>query len=289
MGNLALNNEDFLEILTSKEEVLSDFVPILQLLKNLSYRCYLLKHDNLTEIFKVLYERYKSNEDIKIISKFMEQIMSYSEGLDYDELVNEINDLIIAETNSFSEALEDNSKFNFQIRKIGFNLSLDSGLRNCTSLEELIMVLLLFCKRLNDISSFLSEIKTILSDLIFDENIVDSIEELSDGFELRRTEIIYHLYCINNEIPIIIRDGYRGYQSIGNQMSIDCSPERNRDTVNNKLKKVINGINVNCELHTKMKNISNNAPDRIYFCPSLPVGIGDKSGKIFIYKITKHV
>jgi hypothetical protein len=129
----------------------------------------------------------------------------------------------------------------------------------------------------------------ILSELEFDEDIIVSIEELSDGFEMRKNEIIYHLYCIHKEIPMILRDGHRDYQNIGRQMSLDCSPERNRKIVNNKLRKILNGITVNCELHTKMRRLSSNAPDRIYFCPSLPDSMNvTMAGKIYIYKITKH-
>lgn len=131
--------------------------------------------------------------------------------------------------------------------------------------------------------------KIILQKLIFDEDIVESIRKLNDGFDLRKKEIIYHLYYIEKQIPEILGSSPNDYQSIGNKMAIDCSPERSRKTVNSQLRKIVNNISVNCELHTKMKVISSNPPDRIYFCPSLPEETGrDMAGKIYIYKISKH-
>ena len=69
-------------------------------------------------------------------------------------------------------------------------------------------------------------------------------------------------------------------------MSIRCSPERARMK---ELRKQIGEFSINCELHTKMRTLSSKAPDRIYFCPSLPYDVGEfKKGSIYIYKITKH-
>jgi len=202
--------------------------------------------------------------------------------------LKEINDLIKEESSSFKDILENGANFNHNFNTMCFRFNLNKGFRNVFTTEELIQSLLLFCQRIDDIISFVNELKIILTELVFDEDIAASMEELSDGFILRKGEIIYHLYCIYNEIPKILCNGYVGYENIGRQMSIVCSPERNRDKVNEKLKKDINGKSVNCELHTKMKRLTDNAPDRIYFCPSVPDGTGEVCGKIFVYKITKH-
>lgn len=95
-------------------------------------------------------------------------------------------------------------------------------------------------------------------------------------------------------MPALIKKyGVLDNNSLGDMMSIPCSPERNRTTVENKLtKKADNGKMIKCELHTKMDKIGSKKPDRIYFCASVPdktkVNNVDLSGKIYVYKITEH-
>lgn len=129
---------------------------------------------------------------------------------------------------------------------------------------------------------------------MFDIEIEKSMEKLEAGFLTRRHEILYHLYRIHEEMPALIKKyGVLGNNSLGDMMSIPCSPERNRTTVENKLtKKADNGKMIKCELHTKMDKIGSKKPDRIYFCASVPdntkVNNVDLSGKIYVYKITEH-
>ncbi|MBZ3765973.1 hypothetical protein [Bacillus cereus] len=288
MGKMVLKNEKFLELLNGSENELSDFVSTLQLLRKLSYTV-ILSDQLLEEIYDVLHIS-KKKEDIKIINKIFEKMFSYVETTEHAECIRKLDILAKEESNSFKEILRNDEYFDHDLNEIGYMLDIGINLRNIFEVEHLKQVLLLFSKRVHDIDGFIKELKIILSEVAFDENLESSIEELNDGFDARKNEIIYHLYCIQNEIPKIISGHISGYQNIGDAMSLDCSPERNRETVKQKLIKQVNGIDINCELHTKMKRMSTKAPDRIYFCPCVPEGIDSEiEGKILIYKITKHV
>ncbi|HHX60680.1 MAG TPA: hypothetical protein GX707_08195 [Epulopiscium sp.] len=185
-------------------------------------------------------------------------------------------------------ALADNALFRRDLKMVAYRLDGVEGIRNIIGMQGFKQVLLIFCDNKKNISEFIEKIKIILYSLCFDEDIVESMRHLNDGFENRKKEIIYHLYCIDNEILKIMKQIPQGYREIGDRMSIDCSPERSRDIVRSSLTKEINGIDVNCELHTKMKRLTSNAPDRVYFCPQLPMEIGENGGQTYIYKITKH-
>lgn len=288
MGNMVLKNEMFLTLLRNNDNQLTEFVSILEMLKNLSYQV-ILSDQLLEKIYEELHV-LKHKEDIKIINKIFEKMFNCLDSSDHEQHIKNIGNLGREESASFKEILINDSYFDHDITKIGYMLDVGVNLRNISEINGLTKVLLLFSKRIDDIEEFVKELKIILSEIIFDENIEDSMEELNDGFNIRKNEIIYHLYCIQNEIPKIINQNINGYQNIGDSMSLNCSPERNRTTVKNKLTKQVNGADINCELHTKMNRLSAKAPDRIYFCPSIPKGISKEiSGKILIYKITKHV
>jgi len=289
MGEMVLKNEMFLELLDCNDDRLSDFVSVIELLKNLSYRV-ILSEDLLEEIYELLYKKCKTNEDIKILSRLFDKMFSYLQSSDFEQHSEDIGKLLKEESNSLKDVLDKDGYFDHNIVKIGYMLNVGAGLRNVSGIEELRKVLLIFSKRVDNIKDFVTELRIILSEIIFDEDIEKSIEELNDGFAVRKGEIIFHLYCIQKEIPKIIEQNITDYQNIGDSMSLDCSPERDREIVKKHLTKQISGNNINCELHTKMRRISNKAPDRIYFCPCVPNGNGeDILGKILIYKITKHV
>lgn len=288
MGKMVLKNETFLELLKGSENKLSDFVSILELLKELSYTV-ILSDQFVEEIYNVL-GTSKGKEDIKIINKIFEKMFRHVEMKEQNDYIRKINNLVKEESNSFKEILRNEKYFDHDVNEIGYMLDIGVNLRNIFEVELLKQVLLLFSKRINDINDFVQELKLIFPDVVFDENLEKSMEELNDGFDVRKNEIIYHLYCIQREIPEIISRGISGYKNIGEVMSVDCSPERSRGTVKDKLTKQVNGVDINCELHTKMKIVSTKAPDRIYFCPCIPKGIDSElEGKILIYKITKHV
>lgn len=290
MGEVLLENETMLQVLRSEGKEKSDFISIIELLKKLPYKIVLVEEENVMEIYQEFFDQ-RNDEDVKIINRLFEKISSYKQRNEFNQLLNRLKSLEKEESNSFKEILINNKYFDEHVNLISYadQSLLETSLRNIYGLEDLKIIFLLFTKRLDQIESFAQEMKAILYHIVFDEDIEKSIEELNDGFDSRKNEIIYHLYCIQNDIPHIISQGTSGYQNIGNAMSIDCSPERDRNTVREKLVKFIDGKEVNCELHTKMDRLSTNPPDRIYFCPSVPTGTRkDLDGKMYIYKITKH-
>ncbi|MDQ2087761.1 hypothetical protein RBH29_15125 [Herbivorax sp. ANBcel31] len=285
---IAINSETFLNTILLDESNLSDFISIIDIIKPLAYTISLPSDEHyLNEIYEMIYAKSK-NEDIRILSKMFEKIVKVIEVSDYEKLINEINQLIEIESSSFKKILQNNDEFNYNNKIVEYKKDDIKGLRNISNIDQLKQVLLLFCICFDEINDFINELKLILAEIVFDRDIVDSIKKLSDGFERRKREIIYHLYYIDKEIPDILKSNI-SYKDIGEKMSIDCSPERDRKKVNEQLSRIIDNVKINCELHTKMKRISNEAPDRIYFCPSVPKGVSENLfGKIYVYKISRH-
>ncbi|WP_455804602.1 hypothetical protein [Clostridium butyricum] len=287
---IIIQNKNLLNILASDKEELDKFIAIVQMLRELSYRIILENETYLEEIWCAIGKRYKKDENISIISKVLDRGTDYISVEEHNSIIKSISDLSKEENKSFKKILEENNLFRMDFKVIGYNLSEIVGHRNIINLEELKQVLLVFCKEINDITDFIDKVKIILEPTLFDEDIVKSIENLNDGFEKRKGEIIYHLFHIDKEVPQITSENIHIYKEIGKRMTLDCTRERDRETVDEKLTKNINGTDVNCELHSKMKRLSSKAPDRIYFCPELPSSVGEEdSGKIYIYKITGHV
>lgn len=146
---------------------------------------------------------------------------------------------------------------------------------------------------IDSLQEFAGDLPILYVELAFDDKIKDTMERLEAGFLCRRREILHHLYCIQEEIPaLLLKYGQMDNQSLGNKMSIPCSPERSRKTVKEELTKQADQGVIVCEMHTKMKKIGTRPPDRIYFCAKVPEGIQingkDLTGKSYIYKITKH-
>lgn len=287
---IIIENETFLKTIEGDKEELDKFISIVQMLRELSYRIVLENKTYLEEIWSAIGKKYKEDENISIISKVMDRGTDYISVEEHNAIIKSISDLAKEENESFKKTLEATNLFRMDFGVIGYNLSEIVGYRNILNLEKLKQVLLLFCKEINDITNFIEKVKIILEPTLFDEDIVKSIENLNDGFEKRKGEIIYHLFHIDKEVPQILAENIHSYKEIGEQMTLDCTRERNRETVDKQLIKNINGTDVNCELHSKMKRLSSKAPDRIYFCPELPRSVGKEDmGKIYIYKITGHV
>ena len=278
-GELLLENGFFLQMLKGTEQEKNNFIPIIDLLKELRYKIVLIEDDNLMDIFQELYIQ-RNNEDVKIINRLIEKLSCYKDSNEFNRLLSSVKRLETEESNSFKEILYDNMFFDEQINTITYmnDTIMDTNLRNIFDLEDLKIILLLFTKGTKEIVTFTQEIKKILNHMVFDEGIERSIEELNDGFELRRNEIIYHLFYIQKDIPNIVAQGFKDYRNIGNAMSLSCSPERDRNIVKEKLTKIIDGKEVNCELHTKMGKLTTKPPDRIYFCPSIPTGVREGFG-----------
>ncbi|MCL0081019.1 hypothetical protein M1N64_02140, partial [Peptococcaceae bacterium] len=236
------------------------------------------------------------NEERKLLNKMFEKHVGFIEDDAYASSLESINTISNSESADFERILLNNKPFSKKDCRFLYKAPPNSPnykLRNINTFNDLKKLLLIYTSNHNSIDSFIEDIKKIFSKMLFDTDINSSLNSLSDGFELRKNEISYHLYCIEKEIPEIMEKRAKSYQEIGRQMSgrsIPCSPERNRQLVDRLLTKFIDGIKVKCELHTKMKSLSSKPPDRIYFCPSLPNTVKrDNVGKIYIYKITAHV
>lgn len=285
---LLVGNDIFLEMLQSIKAV-SDFVSVIEFLRTKAYKISLSMDDSIQDIYSKIHDKARYNDDIRLISRFLEKDFEYLAVEEYNGYETIINKLLDKESKSIKLILESSEYFDYESKLIGYRFDSGEGIRNISNLEELKRIFLIFCMEKDTIEEFVNEIRSVLSSIIFDEDIEASIKDLNDGFAKRKNEIIYHLYVIYTEIPVILASGISDYRGIGQALSIDCSPESSRVTVNNKLIKVVGSCEINCELHTKMKILSGKAPDRIYFSPKLPKEAGEgKEGKIFVYKITKH-
>lgn len=289
MNNIIFNNNNILDFLKNDEVSNDDYVLILQLIKELSFTVEINNNiDTLMKIYEELAVTRNYNENKKIISILLEKYSRFIELDEYNNRLKEVNSLIDKESKEFKDVIRESFIFDSQNGMIGFDIDdLGEGIRHARNTNELKEVLLILALKHEKIKDFMDDVFIILENIIFDEDIIDGIGKLNDGFKNRKNEIIYHLYCIDREVPEIISRNITGYREIGEQMTISCSPESRRY---DELRKYIDGNFINCELHTKMKRLSAKAPDRIYFCPNMPKYILKEDNRnIFIYKITKHI
>lgn len=265
---------------------------ILELLEELNAfpnEC-ILSEENYADLNEMLYKGHRDEECMRL-SRKMERLMSVDE-VRYHEEKRQILELCEEESCSFEEILVNSGRFVFGEYKL--YLGQDLSLRSIERWEDLYLALILFGNAINNEKEFADYIRKVYKTLLFDGQIEGTLRKLEAGLAERRKEILFHLYCIENEIPQIIQKcGLMDNRTIGAQMSIPCSPERNRDTVKNNLTKKADNGNIVCELHTKMKKIGSRKPDRIYFCASVPKGIllerKNIQERIFVFKITQHV
>lgn len=223
----------------------------------------------------------------------------------YQKEMETITILSRVESSSLEEILNRKGSFDFGCHKLCYrdrfaNQGLECGaetapfIRGISSVEDLERALILFGNSIEDVREFAEYLVKVFKKLEFDKRTANSLYKLDAGLELRKKEILYHLYCIETEIPFLLEKyGMLDNQSIGGLMQLPCSPERDRGKVKNYLTKTADNGEIVCELHTKMRKIGSRKPDRIYFCACVPKGIlldGRRmEGKIYIYKITRHV
>ena len=288
---MLIDNNDLLALINSlgtglKED---DFISLLEYLYRGRYQIALYEHDSIDAIYEKIYE-YKFSEDVKIISQLIDRLVCYLSEDEFKTQEFSLSYLGNKEGRTIKEIITRKAIFDYEVKYIKYSLYEKSTVRMINKVEDVKEILFIFLKEKRTAAEVIDGIKIITGNLVFDEEILYSIEKLNDGFESRKLEIIYHLYCIDNEVPVIIQSGVSGYAEIGNQLSIDCSPERNRETVGRELSKELEGHRLNCELHTKMDTLSARAPDRIYFCPNVPDNFSELyKGKVYIYKISNHV
>lgn len=278
-----------------KNNNIDEFIDIMYQLDNMDCEyIFFSVGDELQEVYKILYTE-KSNQNIKILSRMFDKIgrkISNNNNL-YEKCKKDIDALCVKESNNIKMILKNNKEFAFDKHIVKWGDE-ESYLRTVSKREDLCKILSIFISQEDDLNKFVDYIKCIYYNLDFDDDIYNSMQQLEAGFDVRRNEIIYHLLCLNTEIPrIISENGSMNNEMIGEKLSINCTPERNREIVKNQLtKSVDDNKKLVCELHTKLKKIGSRIPDRIYFCADVPNGIFingiDMSHKIFIYKITKH-
>lgn len=275
---------------------MNEVISILDELKGLDYEC-ILDQQSIEKLYDFLHKN-RRNQDCHAFSMYLAK--RCRNGKTYCEIDEDNYSIKMQEIKKLTDEESDNMKailyhgqfFDFSSCFIYYGSG--KNLRSVCSIDDLRKVLTLFGNSIEGIEEFVQYIVLVYKTIVFDKNIEFSLRRLEAPFIVRRHEILYHLYCIEKEIPDIISGyGLMDNQSLGEKMTIPCSPERSRQTVKNKLtKEADNGV-IKCELHTKMEKIGSNKPDRIYFCACIPEGIKIDnillSGRIYIYQITQHV
>lgn len=258
---------------------------------------YVFSESGMGELWNLLYQN-RRDEDCKLLSRRLEKTyeqgrkqITWSEDV-YCRKYDEITKLCAKESNCMKDILTGDHYFCVDNYKLCLEMA--EALRYVCSQQELKEVLVLFGLSISREKEFADYIRRVYAGLWFDEDIESSLKRLEAGLSERKSEILYHLYCIESEVPIIKKNGCSDNQAIGDAMSIDCSPERNRKLVSHELtKRLPENKEIVCELHTKMKKIGSRPPDRIYFCADVQKDIqinGESlAGGIYIYKITHHV
>lgn len=276
-----------------EEQTLDAVLDILEELKNVSGRCTLSESD-YEKLIDFIYTHHR-REDCIQLSRMLEKEMARKhiimDGERYQSEREKLNKRIQTEAASLKEILDEDGVFDFSYPVI--SCEEHKAIRCVYQLSELQDILIIFGNAIESIEEFVSYLALIYKELVFDDKIKNTIEHLEAGFAYRRKEILYHLYCIEKEIPaLFLKYGPMDNQTLGSRMSIPCSPERSRKTVKLELTKQADQAELVCEMHTKMKKIGTRAPDRIYFCARVPKGITidgkDISEKLYIYKITRH-
>ncbi len=289
--DMLLSNATLCDAIQNQE--LDTVLDLLEELKRYSGVC-ILSESRYEELIDFIYTHHREEDCIRL-SRLLEKEMARGQivmdGPRYETEKREILRHCELETAVFQEALEGEGDFDASYLVVCCEDQ--EGLRYVFQTEELQKVMILLEDSTDSLLEFSQDLPVLYRELVFDKKIKDSMERLEAGFLCRRKEILHHLYCIQKEIPDLLHKyGPMDNQSLGDRMSVSCSPERSRKTVKNELTKQADHGEIVCEMHTKMKKIGTRPPDRIYFCASVPKGIQidkkDLSEKIYIYKITKH-
>lgn len=257
---------------------------------------FVLDEEFINELYETLYQN-KREDGSRGFSLFLDRrnrgrsTIQMNQAL-YEMQKERLAELSKHEAENIKTILYHKAEFSRNEHVIGIGEG--DSMRWILTKDAFYQVMTLFGDGIEGLHEFTEFIKLLYKEVVFDSDIEDSMKRLEAGFAIRRHEILYHLYCIQKEIPQIIREyGMQDNQSLGEKMSIPCSPEKKRAIVDKKLTKTAdNGKKITCELHTKMQKLGSQKPDRIYFCAKVPEGIsveGDTiGGKIYVYKITEH-
>lgn len=258
---------------------------------------YIFPEEGLETLFMLLHRNRRNEECAELSRKLERGSVKGRKRIIYDSSRyqkerSEVELLNQEESDSFEDILKEHGYFNFGDYRLCYGC--ERPLRSIENGETLEKALILFGISMAGEKEFTEYIKKVYQGLIFDSDLSGSLRRLEAGLAVRKKEILYHLYCIEKEIPEILEHTQMmDNQALGKAMSIPCSPERSRALVEAELTKTADNGEIVCEMHTKMRQIGkNHKPDRIYFCPKVPDGIrmdGKKlEGVIYIYKITEH-
>ncbi|MET2869747.1 hypothetical protein ABXV15_03530 [Exiguobacterium profundum] len=266
------------------------FLDLLEYMNKKQVKIVLIENEDLDNLYTNLYteKAYKKHSDIVFINLMLEKLTITISENNFNDLIRDMNRYVYTDefTNIFSSSTTFNSVINYGL----YENTINQNYFLIKNIKEYLQLGCITSMNSSNPEELIDNMKLYTQNLVFDPNIVDHLYKLSAPFSVRLKQIIHHLYVIETEIPCLISQGLRSYDQIGKALSVSCSPERNRDTVQKHLTATLNSKALNCELHTKLQRVSSNPPDRIYFCPSIPDTICKNSaGKSYIYKITAHV
>lgn len=257
---------------------------------------YIMDTENIGNLYELLLKN-RREQACREFSMFLDRNRERSkkriDQQNFDERNNELKELMKKESCDIRAILYHNAVFYTKEHMLALGES--ESLRVIACSDDLCRVLSVLGQDIDELHEFSQYIQNVYDNITFDSEIENSMRKLEAGFKTRRHEILYHLFFINREVPEIINKyGQLDNSSLGDKMSVPCSPERDRTIVKNKLTKMADdGKKIKCELHTKMETIGSNKPDRIYFCASVSdqvkINNVDLTGRIYVYKITEHV
>lgn len=294
---MGINTNELYRILQSGGQ--KECEKLLDVLKYLdgTEHCHALSLDKYGEICEYLF-KHRHNDWCKELNQSLNRVyakngerrLEFDDGK-YQEIEDTVKRLEIWESTDLKQVLYGRGQFSFDHGQVLWH-SGSVGLRHIFSCSDAKKLLAVLSSTITEEKQFAQRIQIIYPELVFDPGLSDSLKTLRAGLRLRAGEILYHLYCIDNEIPALVKLYSRDVE-VGEHMSIPCSPERSRKTVEDELTVSIGSEKVRCEMHTKMEIVSTDPPDRVYFCKSVKDGVKDQNGKdltgkIYIYKIGRH-
>ena len=180
MDKFIINNVSLLSTINSSIDKQDEFIDILEIIINLNYTLIMKDDDLLNEIYTALYSNIKVNEDLKIINKLLEKT-TYCEEEKFDSLLNKIIEISKNEDTEFKNINTPHFKFETKNSTICYNFdALFNSIRNIKTLDSLKKAMLIFTLNHTSIEDFISSVKIILNTVIFDVNIIESINRLND-------------------------------------------------------------------------------------------------------------
>lgn len=291
--------EILLDVKRLQEEIEKDnLYEIFDIIDHVDDEHFELLVEDYEQLNEILHENMKKHGCLELIGILDKQMYHKKHGLILDqERYKETKKVLLDNSDSekeysFSELLQ-KKKFNSKLQLCV--IAKGEGQRFVDRKEDWKELLILFANVTMKEEAFANKIVRIYDSLVFDEEIAKSMKKLTAGLNIRRAEILYHLYCIEKLFPDINKgssgnvDAGKKFESI---CGIPCSPERKKEK-RELLTKEIGNDKIICEMHTKMEKYGGQKPDRIYFNPCVEQNIKFNGhcikGKIFIYQITKHI